>query len=110
MAEIPPDVAVPAPGAGGQFDRGAVLRSVGLSLFINGICPYLLYRTLEPHFPEGSLTPLLYASVFPVFGLVFNFIRTRTVDFIAVIALFEIFPPQDPRVKKARGQLSSLLF
>jgi putative thioredoxin len=28
----------------------------------------------------------------------------------ALIGLFEIFPPQDPRVKKARGQLSSLLF
>ena len=27
-----------------------------------------------------------------------------------LIALFELFPPQDPRVKKARGQLSSLLF
>ncbi|MBV9793767.1 MAG: tetratricopeptide repeat protein [Actinobacteria bacterium] len=28
----------------------------------------------------------------------------------ALIGLFEILPPQDPRVKKARGQLSSLLF
>jgi thioredoxin len=27
-----------------------------------------------------------------------------------LIGLFDIFPPQDPRVKKARGQLSSLLF
>jgi putative thioredoxin len=27
-----------------------------------------------------------------------------------LVGLFEIFPPQDPRVKKARGQLSSLLF
>src|ERR1700760_709682 len=27
-----------------------------------------------------------------------------------LIALFELFPPQDPRVKKARGRLSSLLF
>ena len=27
-----------------------------------------------------------------------------------LIGLFEIFPPQDPRVKKARAQLSSLLF
>jgi putative thioredoxin len=27
-----------------------------------------------------------------------------------LIGLFGIFPPQDPRVKKARGQLSSLLF
>jgi len=27
-----------------------------------------------------------------------------------LVGLFEIFPPQDPRVKKARAQLSSLLF
>jgi hypothetical protein len=90
MAEIPPDVAVPQPGAQGGFSLAQAARSIGLSIFINGVCPYILYRTLEPHYPEGSLTPLLYASVFPVFGLVFNFIRTRTVDFIAVIALFEI--------------------
>lgn len=90
MAEIPPDVAVPQPGARGDFSVAQAARSIGLSLFINGICPYILYRTLEPHYPSGSLTPLLYASAFPLFGLVFNFIRTRTVDFIAVIALFEI--------------------
>jgi hypothetical protein len=90
MAEIPPDVAVPQPNAQGAFSLRQAARSIGLSIFINGICPYILYRTLEPHYPEGSLTPLLYASVFPLFGLVFNFIRTRSVDFIAVIALFEI--------------------
>ena len=27
-----------------------------------------------------------------------------------LVSLFEIFPPKDPRVSKARGQLSSLLF
>ncbi len=90
MAEIPPDIAVPEPGPQGNFSLITAARSIGLSLFINGICPYILYRTLEPHFPEGSLAPLLYASVFPLFGLAFNFVRTRTIDFIAVIALFEI--------------------
>lgn len=29
---------------------------------------------------------------------------------VQLISLFDIFPPQDPRVKRARGQLSSLLF
>ena len=90
MAEIPPDIDVPHHGAQGGFNLAQAARSIGLSIFINGICPYILYRTLEPHYPDGSLTPLLYASVFPLFGLVFNFIRTRMVDFIAVIALFEI--------------------
>jgi hypothetical protein len=73
-----------------DFKPLKAIGSVGLSLFINGVCPYLLYRQLEPHFPAGSLSPLLYASLFPLFGLAFNLIRTRTVDFIALIALFEI--------------------
>jgi hypothetical protein len=90
VAEIPPDIALPAQQPGGGFNLAQTVRSVGLSLFINGICPYILYRALVPHYPPGSLTPLLYASIFPLLGLVFNFIRTRTVDFIALIALFEI--------------------
>ena len=34
--------------------------------------------------------PLVYASIFPLVGLVVGLIRTRMVDFIAVLALFEI--------------------
>ncbi len=91
MTDIPPDVVEPGTVTpGGGFNPLAAARSIGLSLLINGICPYILYRTLEPHYPAGSTVPLLYASLFPVFGLVFNFVRTRTVDFIAAIALFEI--------------------
>jgi hypothetical protein len=78
--------------AAGQsgFSRGDAFRAFGLSFFINGICPYLLYRYLEPKFPEGSLLPLLYASVFPLLGLAYGIVRKRMVDFIALIALFEI--------------------
>src|ERR1051326_4735262 len=72
------------------FSRAQTLRSFAQSFFLNGLCPYLLYRYLEPKFPDGSLLPLLYASVFPVIGLVYGIVRKRTVDFIALIALFEI--------------------
>ena len=87
MADATPDA--PSRRLSG-FNPLRAIGSVGLSLFINGVCPYLLYRQLEPHFPAGSLNPLLYASLFPLFGLAFNLLRTRTVDFIALIALFEI--------------------
>lgn len=72
------------------FDRRAAFRSIAQSFVINGLCPYLLFRYLEPKYPDGSLLPLLYASVFPVIGLLYGIVRKRTVDFIAIIALFEI--------------------
>ena len=76
--------------AGATFNPSHALRSILFSLFINGVCPYLLYRQLQPHYPAGSIEPLVYASIFPLVGLVFGLIRTRTVDFIALFALFEI--------------------
>jgi hypothetical protein len=90
MADLPPDVAPGTIKPGGEFNRVAVIASVLLSLFINGVCPYLLYRYLAPHYPDESLTPLVYASAFPIFGLILGYVRTRAIDFIALIALFEI--------------------
>jgi hypothetical protein len=76
--------------AGAVFNPLHAARSIGLSIFINGVCPYILYRMLAPHYPAGSVTPLVYASFFPILGLVLGHIRTRMIDFIAVLALFEI--------------------
>lgn len=76
--------------AGAAFNPLHALRSIGFSLFINGVCPYILYRVLAPHYPAGSVIPLVYASIFPILGLVLGHIRTRMIDYIAVIALFEI--------------------
>jgi hypothetical protein len=76
--------------AGAAFSPVHAVRSVIISLFVNGVCPYLLYRTLQPHYPAGSVIPLIWASIFPFTGLVAGLIRTRTVDYIAIIALFEI--------------------
>jgi hypothetical protein len=76
--------------AGATFNPLHAVRSIGFSLFVNGVCPYLLYRVLQPHYPAGSVVPLVYASIFPLLGLVIGHIRTRTIDFIALLALFEI--------------------
>jgi hypothetical protein len=72
------------------FDPKTAMRSVGISIFVNGVLPFLLYKILAPHFASGSVMPLLYASVFPVVGLSVGFIRTRVVDAIAIFALFGI--------------------
>lgn len=72
------------------FSRAQAFRSFGLSILINGVCPAILYSYLAPYFAKESPTPLLYASLFPLFGLFLGIIRKRMIDFIAVIALFEI--------------------
>ncbi len=69
------------------FDRVGALKSLGLSLTINALCPFLLYRVLESHFPANSVMPLLYATIFPVVGLILSLIRKRTVDAIAIIVM-----------------------
>jgi hypothetical protein len=76
--------------SGAGFSPLNAVRSVGMSLFINGVCPYLLYRFLQPNYPAGSVLPLVYASIFPLVGFLLGLIRTRTADFIALFALFEI--------------------
>ena len=86
---------IPAAEAGVEpqmraFDPKAALGSVALSLFVNGVLPFAVYRLLVSHFPSGSIMPLLYASAFPVLGLTVGFIRTRSLDVIAMFALFGI--------------------
>jgi len=84
--------AAPAPGiaAASPFDPKAVLRSVALSIFVNGVMPYVVYKLLEPEFPPHSVVPFLYASAFPLVGLAATYIRSRLIDAIAVIAIFGI--------------------
>ena len=90
MSEVDAAEIVPGPGPVQEFDPRAALRSVGLSLTVSGILPFAIYKLLEPHFAQGSVKPLLFASAFPLIGLAYNYVRTRAVDAIAIIALFGI--------------------
>jgi hypothetical protein len=92
MTELAPaatDVAAAANARSG-FNRARAFRSIGFSIVVNAVLPYLAYRLLEPRFPHASITPLLVSTVFPLFGLVFAMARKRTVDAIAIISLVEI--------------------
>lgn len=89
------EVLLPAAEAGvtdhGQrYDSRAAFKSVGISVFVNGVMPFVVYKLLVPYFAKGSVMPLLFASAFPVLGLLASYLRTRTIDFIAVVALFSI--------------------
>jgi hypothetical protein len=72
------------------FQPLQALRTFGLSILINGAMPLGVYLLLSPEYPKNSVEPLLFASLFPVLGLIYGIVRKRMVDFIAVIALFEI--------------------
>jgi hypothetical protein len=74
----------------GGFNRTQAFRSTAFSLTINALCPYLLYRFLEPRFPDESVLPLLYSSIFPVIGFLVGVLRKRMIDLIAAIVLFGI--------------------
>jgi hypothetical protein len=68
----------------------AALRDLAISVLFNAVCPYLLYRTLEPRFPAGSLTPLALCSVFPIGTVIAGYWRRRLVDIIGIFALVEV--------------------
>ena len=72
------------------YDRNAALKSVGFSLLMNAVAPFAVYKILSPHFHPNSIVPLLYASAFPLLGLVIGLVRTRVIDVIAMFALFGI--------------------
>ena len=76
--------------AGAGFNPLHALRSIVYSLLVNGLCPYLLYRVLQPYYPAGSVMPLIYASIFPLAWACARIDPYMTIDFIALLALFEI--------------------
>jgi hypothetical protein len=66
-----------------------MFRNIGFSLVVNAAIPFAVYRLTAPHYPAESVVPLLYATVVPVLWLVFNTVRNRAVDAIAIIAICE---------------------
>ena len=84
-----------SPPNAGKFDRAVVFRSTAFSLTLNALCPYLLYRLLELRFPDESVLPLLYSSIFPIIGFLLGVLRKRMIDAISVIVfagiLFHVF-------------------
>ena len=87
LETAPPQPTPSSPVQRRGVDRRDALRSLARSLAINALCPFLLYRALQSRYPVGSITPLLWATVFPVIGLILGLVRKRAVDAIAIIAM-----------------------
>jgi hypothetical protein len=87
MTEASPSPDVPQIDPSANFNRAQAFRSTAGSLAINGLCPFLLYWFLAPHYPPEDITPLLYVMIFPILGFLVGLVRKRTLDAIAAIAL-----------------------
>jgi len=71
--------------AGPQFQAAKSARPVGFSLVVNALCPFL--RMFQRRYPQGSIVPLLYPTIFPAIGIVPSVVRKRTLDAIAAVAM-----------------------
>jgi hypothetical protein len=89
MSEVLVPAVETAPAQAGYDPRGA-LKSITFSILVNAVAPFAVYKILAPHFQTNSIVPLLYASAFPLLGLVVGLVRTRVIDVIAIFALFGI--------------------
>jgi hypothetical protein len=67
--------------------QGPNLRGLIVSLIIDGAIPFILYLILTPRFPDGSVWPLVIASVAPAIGNVISIVRQRRLDYLGVIVI-----------------------
>ncbi len=83
----------PAPSSETEADevgRGApTLRGLAPDLVLSALLPFICYRVLLAR-GMATVTALAWASVFPLAGLALGWIRTRTLDAIAFVALLFI--------------------
>jgi hypothetical protein len=63
----------------------ALLRNLAPSLLINALLPLLLYQYLTAQ-GVSTVNTLAVTAVFPVAGIILNWIRTRHLDIIGVIS------------------------
>ena len=84
------DPGAEAAAAQAGYDPRSAFKSVALSILLNAAAPFAVYKILVPYFAANSIVPLLYASAFPVLGLLIGLVRTRVIDAIAIFALFGI--------------------
>jgi hypothetical protein len=71
-------------------DKPSGLGSLGVSLAINLIAPWLVYKALELHFPAPSMTPLWASALVPLANLSWNLAKRRILDVVSLITLCQL--------------------
>jgi hypothetical protein len=67
--------------------RGPNMRNLVITMVIDAALPFIVYQLLTPHFPAGSVVPLLIATIFPAFGNLISIIRQRRLDYLGFVIL-----------------------
>jgi hypothetical protein len=57
---------------------------------LDGVCPFLLYVVLRPHFAPGSPIPLGIAVLFPFVGNLVSLVRHRRLDTFGALVLLSL--------------------
>ena len=69
--------------------RGGMVRYLVLSILINGILPFVLYRILIGQ-GVATVPALVAGSVFPIANTAWSWLKTRRLDLIGIISLIFI--------------------
>jgi hypothetical protein len=87
MAPMQPSVGDPNASSA---PKGLNIRGLLITMVIDGAIPYILFLLLTPHFPNGSVWPLLLASVAPAIGNAISIVRQRRLDYLGVIVILSL--------------------
>ncbi len=73
-----------------KANRAAMIKSLAISLVINGVLPFIIYTLLTTYAHVTDLMALLATGVPSLIDSVVGIIRHRRIDFLAGIVLFGI--------------------
>ncbi len=71
------------------INRTAIIRSVVISIFLNGLLPYAIYNVLKPH--TTSLSALVMAMVLPIFVNGYQLVKEKKTDAFGLFMMFGFF-------------------
>jgi hypothetical protein len=74
----------------GKPDRKAILKSLAISIIINGVCPYIIYTLLTHYTHVSDLVALVATGLPSLINSIVGVIRHRRIDFLSGMVLFGI--------------------
>src|SRR5437667_2566427 len=75
------------------LSRRAIRTRLLLTLIYAALVPYLIYRVATSHYHLSAVNALLLPALSPAIGTLIEFVRTRQMSVLGVLALVGV-PPQ----------------
>src|SRR5215469_5003945 len=73
-----------------NFNRKVMLKSLAVSLIINGLCPYIIYIILKQYTHTSDIIALTATGIPSLIDSAVGIIRNKRIDFLAGMVLFGI--------------------